>query len=312
MKTILIITGLILTIPLVSFSQEYEYVAFPDSGVIWSEIYYFPIDSCPRYTYERFAISGEDTVISDITYKKLYIFYDTIFNKSNATFIGGIREDENKKIYFKGDTVVHAFKPMNELYGYEEIILFDFSLKQGDTIKNINCLPYDDRLVVQKVDTILIGNTLRRRFHFDPEPWVKWIEGIGSLNGLLFTSGAIPTNGINNELICFKQDDVILYFNDYYPDCMPLISGGNSIDDKGFEVAVFPNPTNINEITFNFGYQSISLLQVFDAHGKIITSSDIEMQPEYILSTEKYQPGIYFYKATNENGIVHTGKFVVL
>ncbi|MEA1897883.1 MAG: hypothetical protein U9N53_09505, partial [Bacteroidota bacterium] len=203
-------------------SQEYEYVAFPDLGAIWSEIYYHPEPTWPDTvhkppSFERFAVSGEDTIINEFTYKKLYIFYDTVFVKNNATYVGGIREDEHKRIYFISDTVIHEHKPMNEFYNYEEIILYDFSLKVGDTIRNINCIPDDDRLVVKRIDTIQIGNTFRKRFSFDPVSWVQWIEGIGNLRGLLFTSGDLPFNGTYGDLICFKQNGKILYFNDNYP-----------------------------------------------------------------------------------------------
>jgi len=94
----------ILLLPLVAFSQDYKYIHFPDSGAIWSEIYQPPINpdlTWPDPIYERFALNGEDTVINDTAYKKLYIFYDTTFNKNTATYIGGIREDSSKKIFIE-------------------------------------------------------------------------------------------------------------------------------------------------------------------------------------------------------------------
>ena len=122
-----------ITVSQVALSQEYEYVPFPDSGAVWSELYQFPESywgdtAIAHPIYERFAVNGEDTIINEISYKKLFIFFDTVFNKSDATCVGGIREDENKRVYFKGDAIIHNFKPMIDYYDYDEIMLFDFSL----------------------------------------------------------------------------------------------------------------------------------------------------------------------------------------
>lgn len=44
---------------------------------------------------------------------------------------------------------------------------------------------------------------------------------------------------------------------------------------------------------------------------KIFSVYEIGEESEFILKTEKYQPGIYFYIATSKQGFGHTGKFVV-
>lgn len=305
----------VILFPLVAFSQEYEYIPFPDSGAIWSEVYYYPEPAWPdtvvkQPSYERFTLNGEDTIINEISYKKLFMFFDTVFNKSKATYIGGIREDENKKIYFKGDTVIHDLKPMIDFYNYEEIVLFDFSLNVGDTIKNINCRPEDDLLIVSKIDSVIINNKFRKMYHFNPMPWVKWIEGIGSVMGLLFTSGDLPINGLNNDLICFKQNEETLYFNGNYTECFPVLTGIETKKNEYSKIIVYPNPSNDN-IRFDFGEQKIKRIKIIDCNGLVSGDFDIQMQSHFLLSLEKYQPGIYFYKATNIDGMVYTGKFVV-
>ncbi|MFC2138538.1 hypothetical protein ACFLTE_10215, partial [Bacteroidota bacterium] len=140
------ISILLLLISFNIYSQEYQYVPFPTENAIWSEIYYFPVFTEPP-VYERFALSGEDTIIENITYKKLYIFYDTIFDVNNATCIGGIREDSAKRIYYKSDNYVHEDKPMKTYYPGEEQLLYDFNLNVGDTLFSGNFLPYIDILI---------------------------------------------------------------------------------------------------------------------------------------------------------------------
>ena len=293
-------------------AQEYSYVSFPDSGAIWSEVYCPSMSSGLGPILERFALPGEDTVINSLVYKKLFIFYDTVFNRENAIYVGGIREDSLKRVYFKGDTIIHEYKPMIDFYDYEEVLFFDFSVNIGDTIQNINCRPYDDRLIVQDIDTIEIGNLLRKRIYFWPYTWVIWIEGIGNVRGLLFTSGDVPTNGLYNDLICFKQNDTILYFNEDYSDCIPVITGASNKESVSSDITVYPNPVTGSFIRFDFGDQTIVNIIVLDCQGRVMEHIDSSNGGNnFNFSTIKYPPGIYFFIATNTRGIARTGKFVV-
>jgi hypothetical protein len=126
----------------------------------------------------------------------------------------------------------------------------------------------------------------------------------------LFTSGAIPTNGLYSELICFKLNNEILYFNNNFADCVPLIDGIEIKKSDNSTIKLFPNPAKDN-ITFSFGEQHISEIQIYDCRGRLYWNYKIKRQSAFILSTEKYQPGIYFYKATDKDGCLYTGKFVV-
>jgi hypothetical protein len=312
-----IFIALILLLPFKAFSQTYEYIPFPDSGAIWSEVYYHPDPTWPDTvikppSFERFALNGEDTIYNSISYKKLYIFYDSAFSKSKATYIGGIREDENKRIYFKGDTIVHDLKPSyhNTDDPSSEVLLYDFSLTIGDTLKNSNLSVWGEFLIVSTIDTIQIKDTYRKQYSFEPIWWVHWIEGIGNVKGLLFTSGDLPFNGTNGNLICFKQNDEILYYNDAYSECFPVLTGIETKKNDFSDYILYPNPSTDN-IRICFGEHQMKSFQVIDCNGRLCGDYDIQFQTEFFLSTEKYQPGIYFYKATNMNGMVHTGKFVV-
>lgn len=294
--------------------QEYQYVPFPDSSAIWSEVYYPPLDmdgNFPPPIYERFALSGEDTIINELLYKKLFIFYDTVFSKDNGTCIGGIREDEHRRIYYKGDSDIHSFKPsfakLNNMG--DELLLYDYSLSIGDTFQTGNLSMFDEYIVVSSVDMVLVGGVYRKEYHFDQIYWVTWIEGIGNTKGLLFTSGDLPTNGLDNDLICFKYKGNILYLNEKYDECFPPITG---IKDHCRQEAInlYPNPAGDEFISFDFSSTKIEKLMVYDSHGIILVHHSA-LQSKFFLSVEKYQPGIYFYRATSISGIDYTGKFVV-
>ncbi|MCF8359066.1 MAG: T9SS type A sorting domain-containing protein [Prolixibacteraceae bacterium] len=306
MKKFLLIT--VLTLPLFTVAQEYQYVPFPDSGAIWSEVFYPAYDEGEtiQKIYERFAVTGEDTLMNEMLYKKLYIFYDSVFNKNNATCIGGIREDSLKKVYYKGERI-HMFKPLDN-----EIILYDFSLEIGDTIWLWDMYNVFDWLIVEYIDTIQIGNTLRKKFLFNF--WrSKWIEGIGCLSGLLF-AGRDDITGLgdfeDNELICFFQNDTLLYHNYRFHDCFPKLSNSKDIHTKT-ALTAYPNPAKGNTILFEWGNDKIETIEIFSINGKPIANMNVNDQCRLEYSTSKLQTGVYFYKATTSDKIFQTGKFVV-
>ena len=220
-----------------SFAQkEYKYVPFPTSDAIWSEVYYFHDDGYfhddsedRSPAYERFAVNGEDTIINGISYKKIYMFLNTEFDKNTASYIGALREDEQKRIWLKMDKSIHLYKP-RLFSNAEEILLYDFSVKEGDTIKSEYFNIAGGDVVVEKIDTIKIGNTYRKKIKIKTDQWInlEWIEGIGSLYGLFFASHLkTPTGDIpKNVLIGFKHQNEILYFNDAYPSFYPTTAQG--------------------------------------------------------------------------------------
>ncbi len=285
------------------FAQEYEYVPFPDSGAVWSEMY---TSEETMDVYENFALSGKDTIINDIYYKKLYIFYDKTFDKNQAKCIGGIREDENKRIYSKGDTVIHNDKPFWLAEPpLDEMLLYDFSLEIGDTIKNGNS---HDEIVVMDIDTILFGNTLRKVFKLSHH--VEWIEGIGNTRGLLYSSGDIAIGGSNGYLICFIQNDSVLYHNDYYDNCFPPLLNIDNIYSN-IDITVFSKREE-KLICFKWRNCKINRIELFNVQGvliDVINLSNNSIEANY--PTNRMQSGVYIYRANNSNGYVQSGRFVV-
>ncbi len=302
MKKLLFFTAILTAISFVVQAQEYQYVPFPDSGAVWSEMY---SSEETLVVYERFTVTREDTLINNLQYRKLYIFYDEIFDKANAKCVGGIREDEQKKVYYNGEGV-HSFKPSNN--EGSGVLLFDFSVSVGDTIKNGNSSHGD--IIIEDIDTIQVGQTLRKVYQLN-QSWVKWIEGIGSTKGLLFTSGDLPTGGAaNGDLICFLQNDSVLYHDDYYNDCFPS-NVGIELKKLNLGIQVYPNPANGNTVRFEWGESEIENIEIFNLLGELVGSTTVTAKSFVDYPTNKMQPGIYVYKAIDKNGFCQTGRFVV-
>ncbi|MGE5393923.1 MAG: hypothetical protein ACM3P1_04210, partial [Candidatus Saccharibacteria bacterium] len=186
-----------------------NYHPFPSKHTLWTELVTGP-NFEDYHGFDSFALKNSDTIINEKLYHKLYRSTDTLFTE--AKLCGGIRE-ENKRIYFYAIDSV----PYPGMYTYpskkKEIILYDFSLKLGDSISNRdNYHTGSDYAKVIKVDSILTEVGYRKRWTFGKAPLrpytdAQWIEGIGSIKGLLFVLGDIPMNGPYNDLMCVRQEN---------------------------------------------------------------------------------------------------------
>lgn len=308
MKTVLLLLFILICLTL--SAQEYKYVSFPDSNAIWSEIYWKPISQpSPRWVYNQYALFNEDTVINGIVYHKL--FHTNVSSKitrDNSICIGGIREDSLKRVFIKYDD---QFKP-DEPYYKKEFLLYKFGLSIGDTISGekdkIEIYPFKN-LVVKEIDTIQINNSKRKIFSFLRPFWVYWIEGIGNVKGLTFTSGDLPTNGMDNDLVCMHQNDTLMYYNNRYDGCVPQFV----IDDVALlpnaEIKVYPNPAPKGVIYF--GNLDFETLELFDLKGNLVRMINIKGISCYELNVLDLTPGIYYYRLKTKGLVPTKGKLIV-
>jgi hypothetical protein len=308
MKTNL--TLIFILICLALSAQEYKYVPFPDSNAVWSEVYWKPISQPdPRWIYNQFALFNEDTVINGITYHKLFHTNASAkITHDNSVFIGGIREDGNKRVFIKYDD---KFKP-NEPYYKKEFLLYNFGLSIGDTIwhekDKIEISPFKF-IVVKAIDTIQIYNSKRKIFSFLKPPWVYWIEGIGNVKGLLFTSGDLPTNGMNNDLVCMHQNDSLMYYNKAYDGCVPQFVIDDVVLFPNPDIKIYPNPVTRGTVFFeNLEFET---LELYDLFGKLIRFENIKGISCYELDVLNLPPGIYYYRLKTKGLVPTKGKLII-
>ena len=123
-------TLILILICLAVSAQEYKYVSFPDSTAVWNEMFWSDAPSDLR----QYALFNEDTIVNGLVYHKIYTNVNlpniTIENSKRA---GAIREDEHKRVW----AINLKTAPIHPDYLNEngEIMLFDFSLQVGDTIR---------------------------------------------------------------------------------------------------------------------------------------------------------------------------------
>jgi len=186
----------------------------------------FPIDSTSMWKIDHIRngvsdevehISGDeifnyfingDTLIGEHTYYKVFktgvSYLDEPFFYENV-YAGALRDDDNKFFFV-------------EKKKSDEVLLYDFTSQVGDTIQ----VPYDgvfEEKIVSSIDSLPDG---RKMIHFNPKEVMMGcgdqyiIEGIGGSGGLL--EGPVCNHfwTYDNHLVCFTQNDLLLYHDNSF------------------------------------------------------------------------------------------------
>jgi len=258
-----------------SHSQNYDSMVVMTK--IWSNVsgyYGADMNEHGRKTaFIKFAV--DPNIIEE---KQVLVSNDSL---KTWTKVGNIKEVE-KKIYFRN---------LENKQG----LLYDFSMKQGDSIRTVNTSIYKDSITfkVVKVDTLNYFGIDRKRFEvIDVLTHITdyWIEGIGSLEGLFR-----PTFGMVGgfmKLLCVHENSIQIYQNPQRNTCYEFDNGTGIKDISKTKIYVYPNPT-LGKISFE-GINEIQKadLYVYNMLGTLIykqhlTTKDIQLNLEkgmYILS----------------------------
>jgi hypothetical protein len=243
--------------------------------------------------YEFFDIQG-DTVIGAKAYKKLYSrYYEP---GSEREYIYGIREDSTQKIYFvlRGDE--------------EERLLYDFNLQLGDTFLICNHID----IYVTSIDTVsMLNGELRKRIQFEPGP-ETWIEGIGSLDGIVADGGFYYCNTTGEEhefLNCFTVDGEVLYHPEWsiYP-CVDGTTAYHGPESISFQL--HPNPFNNTATLVLPDTQLSGELFIYNLQGKLVDHEVIEAQYTTIYRGA-LPDGIYVYQLLSRQGQMFVKKVLM-
>lgn len=269
-----------------TFTQNY----FPTANAIWNE------SVQDRNSY--YGLLG-DTIINNIPHSKLFQFSDTMLSVEKIQrYIGAIRNEEQKVF----------FKPMAP-FGYyvgqeyiEEILLYDFGAKIGDTVWH-NAIWYNyfdiffDPDSYSIIESIQIDNNRKIYSVRGPVFFNQWYEGIGSGMGVLrsITTSPLYIPPSDYELNCFKHNDTVKYLNN--PTCNKCFCTSNNVLENSFSdiMNIYPNPTedvlNIN-ISENAEIKSISMYSI---DGKLIERY-IHFYNSCQLNISHLKQGIYIIK----------------
>ena len=297
--------------------QEYHSVPFDLDNGFWYE---FSVDEDAYMTkswfdyfhFKQFYIDTNEILVNGVKYRE-------IICENNGDISGrtgmGIREDTSaRRVYLM-------------VYNVERL-LYDFSVKQGDTIKKNIYLNYGGSTydyVVSSVDTIVIGGVQRKKINFLPTNGGQdntiwnythgftlneyWIEGIGSSMGLLFPAYIYDTSDVMyNVLVCYSANGSVIYHNSHFTDCMPT----NTITspESTPSITAYPNPAK-ERVTLEFGEARFNTLRLVNTAGATVLETTLTGQePQHTLQLKGLPAGIYSCILSGKDGTA-TEKIVV-
>ncbi len=301
-----LVIGVIIT--LISFSasaQDYEYIPIVKPGLqIWTHDRGYAGHDDEAYKFRRYALTEEDTIIENITYKKIYEFTDIEFNPLTAEYFGAMRETPQRQVFFRGD--YHSIN--------NEVLLYDFSLSVGDTFGMVSffSLSVGDTFgmvsftfAVESIDTINYNGIPRRKFTIRPFPYDllggDWIEGIGNPEGI-YVRPSIGHTDAWSVTRCYIHNGDLLYSNYSHGgnDCITPLMGIESIVEDN-SITLYPNPTNTE---VNISSESIiNSIEIFNSLGQRVYYSVVNSM-EKTIDISSFTNGVYILGVNTENGVI--------
>ncbi|NOZ45462.1 MAG: T9SS type A sorting domain-containing protein [Chlorobi bacterium] len=298
--SIIILSVLFVLYSNIGKAQEYEYVPMPTSNALWSEIY---VDFAAPPEYDtmnlKYAIFDEDTIFEGIVWQKLFMLFDSTLLLENAEFYGLLLE-KDKIVYFIGP--------------YSSGILYNFNAQVGDTI-TVD-IPISVDFNIKKIDSIEINGKLRKRFYLwdytgEWDTGIRWIEGIGSTNGLLWP-GDWTTNE-NNNLLCLHHNNELIYYNNKYGTCYPNYPDSyqsvKQIENQLLK-NIYPNPAK-DKTKIEFPALETGQLSIHSIDGRIIMYQNINYTKSQIIDLSSIKAGIYLIKFVNNKNEMYQSKLII-
>jgi hypothetical protein len=161
--------------------------------------------------------------------------------------------------------------------GLDSIItLYDFSLSMGDTAYFDNYM-YNGYVMVAAVDTVTIEGHQRRRLILADEwgnPTDDWLEGIGSLQGLLRPLWVTPLGcGPVWYHYCAEYMDELAV---PYTWCTDIVMPVEQMEQPA-GIKVYPNPASAT-VTIERTAGNTQPYRLIDLQGRVVASGDLREQ----------------------------------
>ena len=278
------------------------YVPMPTTKAVWTMA---TLAQGANHGIYKYGMYG-DTIINNLSYKKIYENFDFNFNVASAyTYYRGAIREFGKKIYW-------IYSGSNT-----EDILYDFNLQIGDTAKSVHN-GFIHKKIVSGINFILINGISYKKWIFQSSGEF-WLEGIGSSYGLL-NSLLNPPIDVCRSLVCLSVDGIIQYHTN--PTCFNASSQYNcdgslstvsvsEINSKNYNVLLFPNPFSNSAILKTTIKLNDATLKVFDILGQEVLILGHLNGQEIKINRENLSSGNYYYKLTQKNVLISTGKLII-
>ena len=300
---LLTLLSLLVLIGQVEAQKDYLPLAIEDAQ--WVIERWDPQMTPPIRGYYGYKIMG-DTIINDITYKKVYRrefeavgnYWEPPFIISEEYLFGAVRDEVSTgKVY-----AIKFVELVNTCSVNEEYLMFDYSLEVGDMAHETLCQLEESSEILEVNYYNWFGET-RKVLRTILEG--QLIEGIGSGNGL-FEPVGVPVK--KNPKI--ENTYIYIYCIGKDKDCLEgFILRDNEISND--KICVYPNPTN-GIFTIKNSFQlTINNFQfsITDITGNIIINYQLSINNSKI-DISNLPKGIYLLKIFDTNKLFTIKKII--
>ncbi|MCG2420369.1 T9SS type A sorting domain-containing protein [Aequorivita sp. F47161] len=244
-----------------------------------------------------------DTLVNGKTYKILDGYHFI-----SRTFL--LREEvAEKKLYFL------KIRPSG---GIDEYLLYDFTLRVGDTINMQNPItPFPEEGGYFRLDSIiprpLVDGQNYDYFYFSPTPSnpistdnAIWVEGVGSLSLINAPGGFPDLNGVGALSCYFKGRDVFYANLDSIDDCTPLFMG---VPESNLEKVIVSKLHGTQTFLLH-NAQNITQLTLFSLNGKKLKTIHHNFTQTISLDLAGFDSGTYIVLTKGIGGSAKTFKII--
>jgi hypothetical protein len=232
---------------------------------MWSNLHVYCHVNGTEYSTDYIRFNG-DTAIDGENYKKVEYAEDEAHE--NWSFYGYFIREENNKVFLK-----RPFEP--------EGLIYDFTLQNtGDTVTINNPVTSSPlHLTLVETDSVETTGGWRKRRKFVADGYQTpeyWIEGTGSLSGVL-NSGMAVFGGLcgSAELLCQHEHDTLVYQNPDYQTCYLLTTGIEKKENKMPGPSVFYNK-NSNKVVIKCKNRETRKVVIYNINGNVLESFNMK------------------------------------
>ena len=289
----------LLLLAVAGMAKAQDYKPLVEDGKQWNVLFSYPWSPPePQHKYtDIYKIEG-DTLLDGVTYKVMYATRNE--NLTGWNLWGFIRETEDGQVFSR--------RPSTS----DEQLLYDFSMEVGDTICMCDYEFYECCMVViEKGETIVNGEP-RQQIVLE-YPWGNgegevWIEGIGSLYGII-NSGSLFLMGGSTNLLCYYEDGDLIWQNTTpgYNECYiinPNDPQSIEEDETSLSVSVYPNPSK-GEVTIE-GVEVVEI-KVYNSLGQVVKT----FQGSNEINVSGLPEGVYLLRIMDADGRNHALRVAV-
>ena len=248
------------------------------------------------YTTEVFRIQG-DSLVDSLSYSKIWVSFDSL---ATFTFKGLLREESNVVYYIPPDL--------------SEGILYDFNLEIGDTTSVINIFCGNEviPITVTNIDTVEYFGVSRKRWQLDSYGGSEeyWVEGIGSLNGPLYTKYWYCIVCPVWELLCFHNNDTLRYIMPYETNCYQNTVGVNENNDK-HDFSIKPNPVKKGNYIYIETNSIPNSISIYNSSGLLIKRVNKIRDKIVRIETNDLKSGMYLLTIRLNEDRIKTQKIMI-